>query len=294
MDISASPSPAGHLASTASIRPRPSAEMLSAKALALRASVIAMIKRVRVGYLLQGLGAADIFATLFFSELRLRPDDPEWDDRDRFLLSTAHNTALLYATLAHAGYFPLEDLETYTKDGSALEVNASERMGRMVEATCGSLGQGLSVAVGMAMALRRRGSGARVYVVLGDGELQEGQVWEAALSAGHFGLDNLCMIIDRNFLQVEGHTDKVLHLDPIPAKFSAFGWHAEEIDGNDRNALVDVFARARAAKHKPYLISAVTKPGAGIPFFEGQMSHVALLSHEDADRAQAYLQGLSR
>jgi transketolase len=185
-------------------------------------------------------------------------------------------------------------LETYTKDGSALEVNASERMGRMVEATCGSLGQGLSVAVGMAMALRRRGSGARVYVVLGDGELQEGQVWEAALSAGHFGLDNLCMIIDRNFLQVEGHTDKVLHLDPIPAKFSAFGWHAEEIDGNDRNALVDVFARARAAKHKPYLISAVTKPGAGIPFFEGQMSHVALLSHEDADRAQAYLQGLSR
>jgi transketolase len=272
----------------------PSAEMLSAKALALRASVIAMVKRVRVGYLLQGLGAADIFATLFFSELRLRPDDPEWDGRDRFLLSTAHNTALFYSTLAHAGYFPLEKLESYTHDGSALEVNASERVGRMVEATCGSLGQGLSVAVGMALALRRRGSAARVYVVLGDGELQEGQVWEAALSAGHFRLDNLCMIIDRNFLQVEGHTDKVLHLEPIPAKFSAFGWHAEEVDGNNRDALVDAFARARAAKHKPYLISAVTKPGAGIPFFEGQMSHVALLSPEDADRALAYLQGASR
>jgi transketolase len=196
--------------------------------------------------------------------------------------------------LAHAGYFPLENLETYTQDGSALEVNASERMGKMIEATCGSLGQGLSVAVGMALALRRRGSPARVYVVLGDGELQEGQVWEAALSAGHFGLDNLCMIIDRNFLQVEGHTDKVLHLDPIPAKFSAFGWHAEEVDGNDRSALVDVFARARAAKHKPYLVSAVTKPGAGVPFLEGQMSHVALLSAEDADRALAYLQGTGR
>jgi transketolase len=272
----------------------PAAEMLSAKALALRASVVAMVKRVRVGYLLQGLGAADIFATLFFSELRVRPDDPEWYGRDRFLLSTAHNTALLYSTLAHAGYFPLEKLETYTQDGSALEVNASERMGRMVEATCGSLGQGLSVAVGMALALRRRGSAARVYVVVGDGELQEGQVWEAALSASHFGLDNLCMIIDRNFLQVEGHTDKVLHLDPIPAKFSAFGWHAEEVDGNDRDALVQAFARARATKHKPYVISAVTKPGAGVPFLEGQMSHVALLSPEDADRALAYLQGMSR
>jgi transketolase len=271
-----------------------SAELLSAKALALRTSVVAMIKRVRVGYLLQGLGAADIFATLFFSEMRLQPANPEWLDRDRFLLSTAHNTAIFYSTLAHAGYFPLENLASYTQDGSPLEVNASERVGKMVEATCGSLGQGLSVAVGMALALRRRGSAARVYVLLGDGELQEGQVWEAALSAGHFGLDNLCMIIDRNFLQVEGHTDKVLHLDPIPDKFSAFGWQAEEVDGNDRTALVDAFARARATKHKPYLISAVTKPGAGVPFFEGQMSHVALLSPEDAERAHAYLSGASR
>ena len=293
MDIT-TPSRAEPLSTTELIRPRPSAQVLSAKALALRASVVAMVKRVRVGYLLQGLGAADIFATLFFSELRLRADDPEWEERDRFLLSTAHNTALLYSTLAHAGYFPVEKLETYTQDGSALEVNASERMGRMVEATCGSLGQGLSVAVGMALALRRRGSAARVYVVLGDGELQEGQVWEAALSAGHFGLDNLCMIIDRNYLQVEGHTDKVLQLDPIAAKFSAFGWHAEEVDGNSRDALTEAFTRARAAQHKPYLISAMTKPGAGIPFFEGQMSHVALLSAEDADRAQAYLRGMSQ
>jgi transketolase len=281
-------------ASMSPARPQLSAEELSAKALALRASVVTMVKRVRVGYLLQGLGAADIFATLFFSELRLRSDDPQWVDRDRFLLSTAHNTALLYSTLAQVGYFPLERLETYTQDGSALEVNASERMGTIVEATCGSLGQGLSVAVGMALSLRRRGSPARVYVVLGDGELQEGQVWEAAMSAGHFGLDNLCMIIDRNFLQVEGHTDKVLQLDPIPAKFSAFGWQAEEIDGNNRGVLVEAFARARATKGRPYLISALTKPGAGIPFLEGQMSHVALLSPEDADRAHAYLQGMNR
>lgn len=272
-------------------RQSPSMEMLEAKALLLRKSVVSLVRRVRVGYLLQGLGAADLFATLFFSELRYHPEDPDWVERDRFLLSTAHNTALLYSTLAHAGFFPLERLDTYTKDGSALEVNASERMGTIVEATCGSLGQGLSVAVGMALSLRRRGSNARVYVVLGDGELQEGQVWEAALSAGHFELDNLCMIIDRNCLQVEGHTDKVLHLDPIAAKFASFGWLAEQINGNDRHALVEAFARARGAKGKPYLISALTTPGAGVPFLEGQMSHVALLTPEDADRAEAHLEG---
>jgi transketolase len=158
-------------------------------ALSLRRSVVSMVDSVRVGYLLQGLGAADIFTALFFSELNLRTDDPNWSDRDRFILSTAHNTALLYATFAHRGYFPISRLETYTRDGSELEVNASERMGTIIEATCGSLGQGLSVAVGMGLSLRRRGSEARIYVVLGDGELQEGQVWEAALSAGSFGLD---------------------------------------------------------------------------------------------------------
>jgi transketolase len=275
-------------------RSRPSITTLDAHALALRRTVVSMIRRVRVGYLLQGLGAADIFATLFFSEMRLQPENPQWAERDRFLLSTAHNTALLYATLAHRGFFPLERLETYTQDGSPLEVNASERMGTVVEATCGSLGQGLSVAVGMALSLRRRGSHARVYVVLGDGELQEGQVWEAALSAGNYRLDNLCVIVDRNCLQVEGHTDKVLRFNPIPAKFAAFGWQAEEVNGNDRTALIDAFARARACKDKPYVISALTNPGAGVPFLEGQMSHVALLTPEDADRAEEYLDGTAK
>jgi transketolase len=278
-----------HAVAAGVVRTRASGEALDAHALALRRTVVSMIRRVRVGYLLQGLGAADIFAALFFSEMRLRPDDPEWQGRDRFLLSTAHNTALLYATFANRGYFSLDRLESYTQDGSPLEVNASERMGTIVEATCGSLGQGLSVAVGMALALRRHGSDARVYVVLGDGELQEGQVWEAALSAGSYGLDNLCMIVDRNCLQVEGHTDKVLRFNPIPPKFAAFGWQAEEINGNDRVALLDAFDRARACKGRPYLISALTTPGAGVPFLEGQMSHVALLTPEDADRAEEYL-----
>jgi transketolase len=260
-------------------------------ALSLRRSVVSMVDSVRVGYLLQGLGAADIFAALFFSELTLRTDDPNWSDRDRFILSTAHNTALLYATFAHRGYFPMSRLETYTRNGSELEVNASERVGTIVEATCGSLGQGLSVAVGMALSLRRRGSEARVYVVLGDGELQEGQVWEAALSAGSFGLDNLCMIVDRNYLQAEGHSDRVVKMGPIPEKFESFGWNATEVDGNNLIELLDALRSARATKGKPFLINALTKTGAGVPFLEGQLSHVALLSPEDAQRALAHLEG---
>jgi transketolase len=246
-------------------------------ALSLRRSVVSMVDSVRVGYLLQGLGAADIFAALFFSELTLRTDDPNWSDRDRFILSTAHNTALLYAT--------------FTRNGSELEVNASERVGTIVEATCGSLGQGLSVAVGMALSLRRRGSEARVYVVLGDGELQEGQVWEAALSAGSFGLDNLCMIVDRNYLQAEGHSDRVVKMGAIPEKFESFGWNATEVDGNNLTELLDALRSARATKGKPFLINALTKTGAGVPFLEGQLSHVALLSPEDAQRALAHLEG---
>ena len=180
---------------------------LEAHALSLRKRVVQMVGKLRVGYLQQGLGAADIFAAVYFGELRLREDDPDWPQRDRCLLSTAHNTALLYATFAERGLIDPAWLDGYTQDGSPLEVNASERLGSLVEATCGSLGQGLSVAVGMALSLRRKGLPSRVYVILGDGELQEGQVWEAALSAGGHALSNLTMIIDRNDMQVEGHTD---------------------------------------------------------------------------------------
>lgn len=256
----------------------------------LRRHVLRMIEQVRVGYLLQGLGAADIFAALYFSELRLDPDDPDWTGRDRCLLSTAHNTAILYATFAERGLISKDSLKTYTQDGSVLEVNASERVGALVEATCGSLGQGLSVGLGMALSLKRRAMANRIYVILGDGELQEGQVWEAALSAGGFGLDNLCMIIDRNYLQVEGHTDKVVVMDPITTKFESFGWHALEIDGNDMASVMDALDEARETKGRPTVIVARTVPGAGIPSLAGQMAHVAYLSPESAAEALASLE----
>lgn len=264
---------------------------LEGHALALRRRVVQMVAKIRVGYLQQGLGAADIFAALYFGELRLREEDPDWPARDRCILSTAHNTALLYATFAERGLIDPALLDGYTQDGSALEVNASERLGPLVEATCGSLGQGLSVAVGMALSLRRKGLPSRVYVILGDGELQEGQVWEAALSAGGHGLGNLAMIIDRNAMQVEGHTDKVVRMDPIGAKFAAFGWNALEVDGNSMAAIVAALDQARETTDRPTLIVARTLAGAGVPFLEGQLRHVARITPEEAKRAMDALDG---
>ncbi len=266
---------------------------LEDRALILRKRVVQMVGKIRVGYLQQGLGAADIFAALYFGELRLHEDDPDWPARDRCILSTAHNTALLYATFAERGLIAAELLERYTEDGSPLEVNASERLGSVVEATCGSLGQGLSVAVGMALSLRRKRLPSRVYVILGDGELQEGQVWEAALSAGGHGLGNLTMIIDRNAMQVEGHTDKVVRMDPIGAKFAAFGWNAVEIDGNRMAEIVRALDAARDTADKPSLIVAHTIAGAGVPFLEGQLRHVARITPEEAARAMDVLNGVA-
>ena len=226
---------------------------------------------------------------MYGSELRLDRDDPDWRDRDRFLLSTAHNTAIFYAAMAERGLITESELENYTRDGSSFEVNASERVGTLVEATCGSLGQGLSVAVGMALSLRRRNSPARVYVVLGDGELQEGQVWEAAMSAAGFGLGNLCLIIDRNFLQVEGHTDEVMPMEPVADKWSAFGWHTTTIDGHSIPAIREALDSARNNTGTPSCIIANTVPGKGLPDFEGRMSHMTAISPDQMQSALSVL-----
>ncbi len=262
---------------------------LEACARRLREEVVRMVARIGIGYLQQGLGAADIFSALYQNELRLRATEPDWPDRDRLILSTAHNTAVFYAAMAARGLIPAAALREYTQDGSVFEVNASERVGSLVEATCGSLGQGPSVADGMALSLRRHQRPSRVYVILGDGELQEGQVWEAALSAASFGLDNLCLIIDRNYMQVDGHTDKVMKLEPLAGKWSAFGWHVLEIDGNDMTQITDALDAARAAAGRPTCIIASTVPGKGVPFFENRLSHMAAISSDEADRALSLL-----
>lgn len=267
------------------IRPTCDPERIAEAARLIRQDVIRMIAPIGQGYVQQGLGAAELFATLYFAELRLDPQDPSHPERDRCILSTAHNSAVFHATLAARGLLPRERLAEYCQDGSPLEINVSERLGPLVEATCGSLGQGLSVGLGMALASRRRGRTARIYVILGDGELQEGQVWEAAMAAGSFGADNLCVVLDLNRMQVEGDIDRVLRMDPIADKWRAFGFHAHECDGHDITALCRAFDEARQTPGRPTVILARTVPGKGVRALEGKLAHHMKLPPELAAAA---------
>ena len=257
---------------------------LKASAKSIRQNIVRMVSRNGQGYLQQGLGAADLFTYLYFAEVSLDIHNPAWEERDRVFLSTAHNSALFHAVLAERGFFEHSRLETYTKDGSELEINVSERLGSVVEATCGSLGQALSVAVGVAQASKRQNRTFRSYVILGDGELQEGQVWEAAMYAASNSLDNLCLIVDLNQLQVEGHTQEVMVMDPIDKKFQAFGWAVKNVDGHDFGALSAAFNQARSNRNVPTVILAHTIVGKGIPFLENQMSHNMVLPADVAEQ----------
>ena len=263
---------------------------LEAIATKLRLHVVNMVAPSGQGYVQQGLGAADIFTSLYFAEATMDPAKPDWPNRDRVFLTTAHNTAIFYATLAERGFFPVDDLSTYVTDGSTLEINSSERMGTFVEATCGSLGQGLSVALGCAFAAKRQGRASRFYVIVGDGEMQEGQIWEAAMLAGAKGLDNLCFIVDYNFVQSEGPMDLVMSLEPLTKKMQSFGFACQEVDGNDIAALLAAFDIARATKGKPSFIKANTLMGKGVASLEGLMFHQLRFPPEVAASARAELE----
>ncbi len=264
-------------------------DALRAVALKLRRQVITMIARTGQGYVQQGLGAADLFTALYFAELRLDPADPEWAERDRFILSTAHNSAIFHATLAERGLIPAASLETYCVDGSTLEINTSERLGPVIEGSFGSLGQGLSVGLGMAIAARRKKLPSRVYVLLGDGEMQEGQVWEAAMAAGAFGLGNLCQIIDYNEMQVEGHSDRVMNMAPVADKWRSFGWSVIEVDGHDMAALLAALDTARATGDRPTCIIARTLVGKGSALLEGLHAHNIKLPPDIAEQVDREL-----
>ena len=256
----------------------------------LRLHVVNMVAPSGQGYVQQGLGAADIFTSLYFAEATMDPTNPNWPDRDRIFLTTAHNTAIFYASLAEKGFFDTRLLASYVTNGSELEINSSERMGPFVEATCGSLGQGLSVAIGCALAAKRQGRASRVYVIIGDGEMQEGQVWEAAMLAGAAGLDNLCLIVDYNFVQSEGPMDLVMSLEPLMAKMASFGFACQEVDGNDIGALLSAFDTARDTKGKPTFIKANTLMGKGVASLEGLMFHQLRFPEEVANSARAELE----
>ena len=217
------------------------------------------------------LSAADIFTFLYFEEMNIDPKNPSMSDRDRFVLSKGHTAPGLYAAMAERGYFPTEELKTLRKPGTRLQGHPCMQELPGIDMSTGSLGQGISAAVGMALAGKMYQKSYRVYTQLGDGEIQEGQVWEAAMFAGHRKLDNLVVIIDNNGLQIDGAVDQVCSPYPIDQKFEAFGFHVINVDGNDFSSLRDAMKEARNTKGKPTAIVAHTVKGKGISFMEGQV-----------------------
>ncbi len=232
------------------------------------------------------LSAADIVATLYFKVMRHDPKNPQWEDRDRFILSKGHSAPVLYAALAESGYFPTAQLATLRKLDSGLQGHPDRNLSLGVEMTAGSLGMGLSFGIGVALAARLDRRGYCVYVVLGDGECQEGQTWEAALSAAHFKLDNLTAIVDCNQMQLSGWTREIMNLDPLDKKWQAFGWHTIDMDGHDYDQILAAFQEARDTKGKPTVIIAHTVKGKGVSFMENNVRfHGKAPTPEEAEGA---------
>jgi transketolase len=243
-------------------------EELKEKARVLRVHVVRMTHAAGSGHPGGSLSAADIMAALYFHVLRVNPKDPQWPDRDRFILSKGHACPVLYAALAEKGFFPIPELLTLRKLGSRLQGHPELGTTPGVEACAGAEGQGLSIAAGMALAARLDGKPYRVYVMIGDGENDVGQTWEAAMGAAHFGLDNITAIVDRNKIQQEGRTEDIMSLEPLPDKWRSFGWHVIEIDGHDMEAILGALYAAQEVKGKPTVIIAHTVKGKGISYME--------------------------
>ena len=241
---------------------------LDSIAFSLRRDSLIMTTTAGSGHIGGSLSAAEIVAALYFHHIRHDPKNPEWEDRDRFILSKGHACPVVYAALAKVGYFPREELWKLRKIGSILQGHPDMRRTPGIETSTGTLGQGLSIGEGMALAARLDGKAHRVYVLLGDGELDEGQVWEAAMSASHYRIDNLTAIVDLNSHQLSGSTDKVMSLKPVADKWRAFGWHVIEIDGRQMKQILDSLDEAEKIKGRPVVIIARTNKGKGVSFIE--------------------------
>jgi transketolase len=239
------------------------------------------------GYIAQALGVADVLAVSYFHALTYRPEEPEWEGRDRFLLSIGHYAIALYAALIESGILPQDELETYGGDDSRLPMSGMAAYTPGMEITGGSLGQGLAIAVGMALALKRKASKSFVYCLFSDGELDEGAVWEAAMSAGSHKLNNLIGIADVNNMQADGPSKGVLNFEPLGPKFEAFGWFVQRVDGNDIDALVRAFDAARhGTAPGPRIVICDTKMAKGVPFLEArERSHFLRVEPEEWSQA---------
>ena len=261
-------------------------KQLQITACKVRMGVIESTHSAKAGHPGGSLSATEVYTYLYFKELNIDPKNPRWEDRDRFVLSKGHTTPGLYSVLANRGFFPVEDLLTFRHIDSYLQGHPNMNMVPGVDMSTGSLGQGISCAVGMALGLKHQGKSARVYTLLGDGEIQEGQVWEACMAAAHYKLDNLCIIVDNNGLQIDGNIADVMSPYPIVDKLVAFGLDVQEIDGHDFDALDAAFAHARTVKGKPSAIVMKTVKGKGISFMENNAGWHGKAPN-DAEYAQA-------
>ncbi len=237
----------------------------------IRKGIIESVYSAKSGHPGGSLSCADILTVLYFNQMNINPEKPKDAARDRFVLSKGHASPALYSTLANRGYFPIKELKTFRQIGSKLQGHPDMNKTIGVDMSTGSLGQGLSVANGIAIASKLNSNGIRVYCLLGDGEIEEGQVWEAAMTASHRKLDNLCVIVDNNNLQIDGKIEEVKNSMPLGAKFESFGFNVIEVDGNDIEQLIDAFQKARNIKGMPTAIIARTIKGKGVSFMENQV-----------------------
>ena len=247
----------------------------------IRVELLKSLHAAKSGHTGGSLSSVDILSALFFNVMRHDPSNPQWDERDRFILSKGHGAPALYTTLAVAGYFPTSELSTLRKLGSRLQGHPDRKIFPYVEVSTGSLGQGLAMAGGISLALRLRGSTSRVYALLGDGECQEGMVWESAMSSAHFKIDNLCAIVDNNGLQIDGSVENIMEIEPLAEKWRSFGWNAIEVNGHDAQALLGAFSRARETKGRPSVIIADTVKGKGVSFFENKCEYHGVPPSDD-------------
>ena len=267
-------------------------EELRSLAKTVRGDIVSMLTESCSGHPGGSLSAADILTTLFFGEMNIDPKNPKDADRDRFVLSKGHAAPVLDSVLARRGYFPVEELSTLRKIGSRLQGHPSMKCLPGIDMSTGSLGQGISVAVGMSLAGKIDNKDYRVYVLLGDGELEEGQVWEAAMSAAHYKLDNLTAFIDFNGLQIDGDITKVMNPSPIDKKFEAFGWNVLVIDGHDIDEILNAIEKAKNCKGKPTVVICNTIKGKGVSFMENQASwHGTAPNKEQCKQALAEIGG---
>ena len=243
---------------------------LKEKAKIIRCHIVEMIYRAQVGHPGGSLSATDILTALYFHILNIDPKNPDWEDRDRFVLSKGHAATALYSTLSERGFFQTDLLSTFGQIGSPLQVHPDKNKVPGIDASTGALGQGLSIALGMALGARLDGKKYWVYALIGDGEMQEGQIWEAAMCAAHYKVTNLITILDYNKVQLMGPISKIMGVSPVKDKWLSFGWNVIEIDGHDMKQIINSIYEAKRVKQKPTIIIAHTIKGKGISYMEGR------------------------